>query len=277
MKISVVGPVLNEAPWIGYSIMASLEHMHEFIYSLDEKSDDGTRELLAHIKAKYAHEKLVILETPNFHPSDMPAYNAAFNTGIAKSTGDACFFLHPDMVILNSAKILEVDPEAALAWTTDMTSYAGDMATKIIVGRAGRWKNIHRNKFGLHYYGGYGSVNEDFYHSDITGKAYRHYGELFKKYPFEVRDSGLKINHYCELKPYKRRLEKMKLCLKTQVPHASDAAIEESAVQHPRVTLEASSARFGPFEFEKTNEPIPEVIQKYKAEFEPFIKEPVYG
>lgn len=271
MKVSAVSPVLNEAPWIGFSIMAGLSNFHEFIYALDEKSDDGTRELLYHIKEKYAHEKLKILEHPHFHPHDLKAYNGAFTRCIEAATGQAAMFLHPDMICTNPEAIQTMD-ESAIAWYTHMTSYAGDFNTVITKGRSDKWKNIHATRFGLHYYGGYGSQNEDFYHKDITGKSYKHYGTEFSKYPFRVADSGLKINHYCEMKSYKRRLEKMKLCLKTLSPNSSDEAIEEAATQHPRVTNEASSTRFGEFKFEKTEEPIPPVITKYKDVFESFVK-----
>jgi glycosyltransferase involved in cell wall biosynthesis len=273
MKISVVCPVLNEVEWIGYSIMACLDDMHEFIYALDEKSSDGTRDLLFHVKQKYAHEKLTILDTPNFHPLDMGPYNKSFNDCIAKATGEAVMFLHPDMILLNANVIKDINP-VPLAWTVGMTSYAGDMQTVITKGRADRWKNIHARKFGIHYYGAYGSQNEDFYHTAITGKSYKHYGSEFSKYPFQVVDSGLQINHYCENKPYKRRLEKMKLCLKTLAPYAHDEAIEESAVHHPRVTLEQSSSRFGEFKFEKSTVEIPDVFSKYSDEFTQFIQEP---
>lgn len=275
MKITVVGPVLNECPWIGYSIMATLDYMHEFIYSLDANSSDGTRELLHHIKDKYAHEKLTILETPTFHPSDMVAYNASFNYGIRKATGEACWFLHPDMIVTNPEQISKVET-GPLAWLVNVTSYAGDMKTVITKGRATQWKNIHANKFGLQYFGGYGSQNEDFYHSAITGKSYRHYGTEFSKYPYQIADSTIAINHYCETKPYKRRLEKMKLCLRTLAPTAGEEWIEESATQHPRVTLEPSCTRFGDFKFESSDKPLPEVFETYK-EFEAFRKEEVYG
>lgn len=271
MKISVICPVLNENPWIGYSVMGGLPYIHEFIYALDEKSDDGTRELLHYLKDKYVHEKLVIIDEPNFHPHDMPKYNAAFNHCLEKVTGDAAMFLHPDMLITEGREI----DEAALAWWVTMTSYAGDFQTKITKGRAMKWKNIHSRKFGLHYYGGYGSENEDFYHRDITGNSYRHYNEEFYEYPYVVKDSGFKINHYCELKDYKRRFEKMKLCIKTLKPHWSDERIEETAINHPRVTLESSTDRFGKFEFQKTEEPIPEVIRIYEKEFASFKREPV--
>lgn len=250
--------------------MAALPHIHEFIYLLDEKSDDGTRDLLVHIKSKYANEKMVVLEHPTFHPSNMAAYNAAFNRGIKEMTGDAAFFLHPDMIITDGPK--DGIPEGALAWWTHITSYAGDMNTVITKGRTDKWKNIQAKKMGLHYFGGYGSANEDFYHSDITGKSYKHYGSEFSKYPFLVMNSGIKINHYCELKDYKRRLEKMKLCLKTLYPTLSSEKIEEMAIAHPRVTLKSSSLQFGNFEFSDSQEPPPDVFIRYEKEFGAFIK-----
>lgn len=93
VRISVVTPVLNECPWIGYSILAAMPYVHEFVYALDEKSSDGTRELLHHVKEKYAHEKLVILDHPTFHPSDMLKYNQSFARCIEKMTGNAAWFL----------------------------------------------------------------------------------------------------------------------------------------------------------------------------------------
>ena len=240
MKITVISPVLNENPWIGYSIMAALPYVEQFVYALDQKSNDGTRDLLQHVKEKYAKERLIILDHPTFHPHDMNAYNAAFNSCIAKASTDAAMFLHPDMIITEFGK-----PDYhALAWWTNITSYAGDFRTKISKGRATKWKNIHAKKFKLHYYGGYGSQNEDFYHADITGNAYKHYGEDFLNYPYQVADSGIKINHYCELKDYDRRLEKMKLCLKTQDPTLKPAKIHEMAINHPRVTLKTENKQF---------------------------------
>lgn len=273
VRISVICPVLNETPWIGYSIMAALPYVTEFIYALDEKSSDGTLDLLLHVKQKYAHEKLIVLNHPTFHPHDMKAYNEAFNRCIRASIGEAVMFLHPDMVITEWP--LEGIRSGPLAWWVNMTSYAGDMKTVISKGRTNQWKNIHTKKFGLHYFGGYGSQNEDFYHSEITGKSYKHYGTEFSKYPFPVAPSGIKVNHYCELKSYRRRLEKMKLCLKTLAPSANEAAIEEAAVQHPRVTLEPSSDRFGQFAFSASQDPIPDIFEKYK-EFESFKKEALW-
>lgn len=274
MKISVITPIKNEHPWLGYSIMAILPYIHEVVYAV-ATSDDGTNELLDHIKAKYAGDKLKLIRDSSisdFNPMDMKAYNRSFNACIERATGDACWFLHPDMLVINPEKIADVK-EGPLAWWTNITSFAGDFSTKITKGRVDKWKNIQAKKFGLHYFGGYGSVNEDFYHSDITGNAYKHYGSEFSKYPYSVMDSGIKVNHYCELKGYKRRLEKMKLSIKTQSPNLTDARIEELAVQHPRVTLEEGPTLFGKFEFTKTEDAVPAIITKYKAEFEAFKRE----
>lgn len=269
MRLSVIAPVLNEVDFIGFSIMAAAPYIHEFVYALDEKSDDGTRELLQHIKSTYLRDRLVILDHPTFHPHDTKAYDEAFNRCIRESSGDACFFLHPDMVITKGPDGIIPD---ALAWFTTITSFAGDLGTVITKGRATRWKNIHAKRFGLHYSGAYGSQNEDFYHSDITGKSLKHYGEEFSKYPYAVADSGIRINHYCEAKGYRRRLEKMKLCLKTIYPNASDSHIEEMAVQHPRVSLEQSCKSFGEFKFEQSTEPVPPVFEQYASEFKSFAK-----
>lgn len=255
MRISAIAPVKNESPWIGYSIKAASPFIDEFIYAVSP-GDDGTMELLESMVGDY---NITIINEPNFDPLDTKAYNKAFNDCISMTKGDAVIFLHPDMIITEGAVL----SEGPLAWWTEITSYAGDIHTQITKGRASRWKNIHAKKFGLKYLGGYGSQNEDFYHTDITGNALKHYGEEFSKYPFEVKGSGIKINHYCEVKSYSRRLEKMKLCLKTLYPHKDAPAIEEMAMQHPRVTLEPSSTAFGVFEFEKSKNLVPEVLKEY--------------
>lgn len=278
MKISIVTPVKNEADFIGYSVMAVLPYVHEILYGL-AKCDDATHDLLLHIKRKYDHDDKIKLfvstdEMPffDFDPMDMAAYNRSFNELIKRSTGDAVWFLHPDMIVTNPEAILTV-PDGALAWFTNMESYAGDLTTKITAGRATKWKNIQAKQFGLHYFGGYGSQNEDFYFSDITGKEYRHYGQAFEEYPFEVADSGIHVNHYCELKTFARRFDKMKLCLRTLFPKFTDERIEEMAKVHPRVTLEQGASTFGNFEFTETMEDPPDVFAKYHEEFKPFIKQ----
>ncbi len=273
MRISVIDPVMNEAPWIGYSIMSALPYVHEFVYALDEGTNDGTRELLDFIKHRHAFEKLKVIDFPHFHPSDAKAYNASFNECIARSTGDACWFYHPDMVVTRWHN----PEEGPLAWWTHVESFAGNLQTRILKGRCHKWKNLHAKQYGLHYAGGYGSQNEDFYHSVITGNAHKHYGMDFDQYPFDVADSGIYVNHYCELKNYSRRLEKMKLCLKTQNPAMTDELIRDIAARHQRVTLEETGSDGTRYEYESSLEPVPEVITKYKDEFASFIKEPIHG
>lgn len=277
VRISVVCPVLNEVEFIGYSVMAAMPYVEEFVYAISPKSSDGTIDLLRHIAKKYGHlggkVRLLIQSKYDFNPLDEKSYNQSFDDCIEQARGDACWFLHPDMII-TKWNDLKSD---ALAWTTQITSYAKDLETVITKGRCTEWKNIHAKKFGLMYRGGYGSQNEDFYHADITGSAHKHYGTDFKKYPFVVKSSEIELNHYCENKPYARRLEKMKLCLRTLYPSYTDERIEEMAMQHPRVTLDPSSTQFGTFEFGGAKEPIPDVFTKYRAEFSAFQKEKVYA
>jgi glycosyltransferase involved in cell wall biosynthesis len=267
MKVSIVAPVKNEAAFIGYSVMAVLDHVHEIIYTC-AGSNDGTDEILDKIKAVYAGDKLKLLRKPgyDFNTKDMFAYNAAYNDAIEAATGDAVFYLHPDMIVLNP-EIIPYLPEKGLAWYTNLASYAGDMRTVITKGRDTAWKNIHRKKFGLHYFGAYGSQNEDFYFKDITGRAHVHHGKAFRQYPYTVLDSGLRVNHYCEAKEYSRRFEKMKSCLRNLFPHWTESFVVEEAAQHPRVTLTPSSERWGVFEFQPAEAPEPFVFQKYREEF----------
>lgn len=279
MKIAVIAPVLNEVDFIGYSIMAALPGIDSFHYGIDAKSSDGTFDLVKMLAETVGKGKVFWYRGPDFNmdPLNMKEYNHVFNVliGAAIPTNpDAIMFLHPDQIITNPNVIKDI-PSDAVAWFTHLRSFAGDMTTEITKGRASQWKNIHCPRFNLRYYGGYGSQNEDFYHRDITGSSYRHYGTEFSKYPYRVADSGIKINHYCELKDYKRRFEKMKLCLQTLYPTFSDERITELAAQHPRVTLEDSSRQFGTFEFAESKEPVPDVFSQYKEEFESFKKEPV--
>lgn len=270
MKISVIAPVKNEAQFIGYSIMAVWPYVEEFVYAIAPSSNDGTIDILRYIAKKHGKVRLLIDPRYDFNPLDEKAYNASYDDCIQQARGDAVWFLHPDMIVTNPEKIAELQ-EGPLAWWVKMTSYAKDLNTVITKGRCTKWKNIHAKKFGLVYRGGYGSTNEDFYHQDITGTSYRHFGTDFAKYPYLVSGSGIEVNHYCENKPYDRRYEKMKLCLKTQFPNLSDAEIEKAASEHPRVTLDTTSRVFGDFEFKPGGE-VPEVFAKYKSEFDLLIR-----
>ncbi len=268
MKLSVISPVKNESQFIGYSVMSVLPYVHEIIYNVARGTNDGTVEILEHIKKNYDHGgKVKWFYGDDFNVHDMAAYNKAFNDCIDASTGDAVWFLHPDMIVTNPEAMANIK-SGPMAWWCNLTSYAKDFQTIITAGRATRWKNIHVKKMGLHYFGEYGSQNEDFYHKAITGERHDHFGEQFGRYPFRVDDSGVNVNHYCELKPYSRRREKMVNCLKTLYPGSDEVTMGELASIHPRVTLEKSSAMFGKFEFENKNVSLPEVFSKHKEEFE---------
>lgn len=275
MKVAAIAPVLNEVDFIGYSIMAALPGIDSMHYGIDAKSNDGTFDLVKMLSTTTGKDKVFWYKGKDFDidPMDMHEYNNAFNVLIECAMSkkpDAIIFLHPDMIIRNPEQMLKMSDEGALAWYTHLTSYAKDLKTVISKGRADKWKNMHAPRFGLKYFGAYGSQNEDFYHKDITGNAYKHYGVEFSKYPFRVLDSGIRIDHFCECKDYDRRLEKMKLCLKTLYPDFSSERIHELAVRHPRVTLEESFKQFGDFEFSESKEPISDVFEKYKDTFEQF-------
>lgn len=281
MRIAAIAPVLNEVDFIGYSIMAALPGIDSMHYGIDWKSNDGTFELVKMLANTVGKGKVFYYKHPsqNINPMNRAEYNGAFNFLIAAALTmkpDAILFLHPDMIVTNPEKMLELKDDS-LAWFTHIKSFSGDMNTVISKGRATKWKNMHVPRFGLEYWGEYGSQNEDFYHRGITGNSHKHYGTEFSKYPYQVADSGLLINHYCELKDYVRRLEKMKLCLKTLYPNLSEDNIQEMATKHPRVTLEDSSSQFGNFQFSKSDDPIPAVFKKYREEFNSFKKEPVHG
>lgn len=261
MKLSVFTPLKNEAEYIGYSVMAIAPYVHEFVYGVSP-STDGTMDILQDIKSKHVGDKLKLFEMDDFDVRDQKAYEGAYNFLIQKATGDALFYLHADMIVTNGQMIDQIVP-GPLAWWTIIRSFAGDRTTEIVQGRAKKWKNIHANKFGVHYAGAYGSQNEDMYFRDITGTSYRQYDD-FNGYPFELAPSKLIVHHYCEAKTYSRRLEKMRICLKQQHPGWDDKLIDEMATIHPRVTLEPSSERFGHFEFVPMPDSLPDVFEKYK-------------
>jgi hypothetical protein len=62
----------------------------------------------------------------------------------------------------------------------------------------------------------------------------------------------------------------MKACLSTQTGGLPDEDIERLALEHPRVTLDKTSSRFGDFVFEPAQDKRPAVFDKYKSEFEAF-------
>lgn len=278
MRLSLICPVLNEDQFIGYSVMSFQKYIDELIYLVDQESTDGTIPLLNYIKNRYVGDKLkiVIDDRPGSHDMTNPVFNAGcYNLLLKHATGDAIVCAHPDMVCTNPEGILTI-PEGPLSWWMGCRSFAGDVYTEIIEGRHNRWKSMFAKKFGLHYYGGYGDTTEDFYFRDITGDVHKHHGQDFDAYPFEVGYAGFDVNHYCEMKPYAYRFQKMVKCLMTQGKHITKEVAEEAAANHPRVTLQTGPSPFGYFEIGPTKQPIPEVFEKYYEEFNQFIKNPLY-
>jgi glycosyltransferase involved in cell wall biosynthesis len=277
IRLSIIAPVLNEEQFIGYSVM-SFKHAHELIYLVDQESTDGTIPLLNYIKEKYLGDKLKILidDRPGSHDMTVPEFNAGcYNICLEKATGNAIVCAHPDMICTNPESVLSI-PEGPLSWWMGCRSFAGDIWTEIYEGRNKRWKSMFANKFGIHYFGGYGDTTEDFYFRDITGNAHKHHGDNFDLYPFEVGYSGVNVNHYCEMKQYSYRLSKMVKCLMTQNKKLPKEVAEEMAANHPRVTLQSGPSPFGYFEVGPTKEPVPDVFEKHYREFNQFIKNPLY-
>ena len=134
-----------------------------------------------------------------------------------------------------------------------MDSYAGDPGGQLykIDGRATRWKNIYRLRnpdIGAHYYGFYGHADEDTYFEAITGDEHKHHGEEFHRYPYEVKDAGLRIMHFSDVRPHARRLQRMKACMVNQDKEPS--LIDELAENNPRVTLQSGYGfKFTPAEY----------------------------
>lgn len=266
MKISVIAPVKNEAEFIGYSAMSVLPHVHEVIYGLAD-STDGTEDVLDAVK-QMDYGRLEVLKSPhfNFDIRDQSAYQKAFNILIDYASGDVIWYLHPDMIVLNG-EVVEKMKEGPLAWFVNLRSFSGDKTIEITSGRTKVWKTLHAKKFGLQYWGHYGSKAEDFYHRDITYDSHEHYGDQFNLYPYSVADSGIHLHHYCEAKTYSERLKKMTKCIEAQYPGTDPMRISEMARQHPRVTLKPSSRFFGAFEFKQSQDGLLPIFDQYKEEF----------
>jgi glycosyltransferase involved in cell wall biosynthesis len=265
MKISAMSIIKNESQYIGYSIMSVLDYVDELVY-FDGNSTDGTIEIIEYIQKKYDKDKKIKL----FKNKDFKNFNEDYtrlnNECLSMCTGDYIWFLHPDMVVLNPEKI-KIDGKF-IRYFVNVNSIAGENAELVMTsGRTGKWYTIYKNDLGLHYHGFYGSPDEDFYFRAITGDEHVDHQGL-KPRPYAIQDSGITLNHYCETKPYDRRLEKMKKVLKLCFPNMSDKDIDVSAKEHPRVNLGDGVWNKVLFTFEKNKE-VPEVFKKHKKEFEP--------
>ncbi len=265
MKLSAFSIVKNEAQFIGYGLMSILPHVDQVVYA-DGNSTDGTLEILHHIKKKYAGGKLKILEMMDFKDFK-DDYVRVFNELMEQCDGRYLWYCHPDMILREPGRIADIGKDGALAYYVNMRSFGGeDLDLEITKGRTDKWKTIMRNDFDLHYWGHYGHPHEDMYFKDITGDHHLVHRHMMD-YPFEVKDLGMQIEHYCECKPRKRREEKMETVLRTVGGATNDIAIKDVLANHPRIHLQTQKTPWGDFEFKPRADALPDVFAKYKDEF----------
>ena len=272
MSIGTYTLIKNEARWIGPHIMRILPHVDQMVF-YDGNSTDGTLEVIEYIIENNADGDKIIL-VKGADPKDLrESYVRMFNECMKQLTTDFAWFLHPDMWVENPEAIKKAGESDAIAQFTHIKSYAGEPGGKLyeIQGRGNKWKNIYRLRnpdLGAHYFGNYGAQNEDTYFSAITGDSHEHHGENFGKYPYPVLDSHIMVQHYSDVRPIARRLDRMKKCLVNQ--GYPDGYIDQIANAHPRVSLkDGSGFKFIetelPSEFKRHDDIFAGIIEKAKA------------
>lgn len=233
--------IRNEIQWIAPHLEAWLPCLDEMVL-YDGDSTDGTLEVLKHFRDNHEFGfKIRLFEHQD--PKDLKDdYVRVFNECLRSLTTELAIFLHPDMFPANCLQVFDFkkNAEEVIAASCRMRSFAGEPNGKLfeIDGRAEKWKNIYRlhsPDFGAHYHGHYGAYDEDVYFKDITGDSYQFHGQEFERYPYPVKFSGIEILHFSDVRPYERRLGRMKSCLENQ--GKPKESIEETAKNHPRVTL----------------------------------------
>jgi len=245
--------VKNEKFWIAPHILRVLPHVDQMCF-FDGNSTDGTLEIIEQIKNTDPNGHKIKL-VKDRDPKDLKDdYVKLFNECMWSLETDLAWFLHPDMWVINPEEINRVRNSDAIALVTHMESYAGEPGGKLYKieqGRGELWKNIYRLRnpnLGAHYHGWYGAANEDVYFREITGDQHEHHGEQVGRYPYAVEDSGLKVMHFSDVRPYDRRLSRMVTCLLNQGYSAIDA--KNIAPTHPRVSLEDGVGfKFAPAEY----------------------------
>lgn len=264
LKVGAATLIKNEAHWVGFSVMAAKDIVYEFVY-FDGNSTDGTPELLSYIANKYGINIKVYKDKD---PKDLrDDYVRLFNECINELRTDYVWFLHPDQIIVDGpGPNWKMGP---LAFTVNMRSFAGypqGDIYELIQGRGKMWKNIMRKDFGLHYFGHYGSQEEDMYFEEITGDEHVLH-EDFTRYPYEIADSGIFVHHYSDVRPYSRRLGRMVECMSNQAKDltVTREVLVEAAKKHPRVSFKPNDI-YGDFKFKKFVE-FPDVFAKHATEF----------
>lgn len=263
MSLGVFTLVKNEAHWIGFSVMSVKDIVDQFVY-FDGNSDDGTVELLTHIKNKYNLN--IEIHTDKDPVNLKEDYVRLFNECLSKVKTDHAWFLHPDMIMTQAPAPASMNSNV-LAYSVNVKSFAGDAGVRVLEikeGRTDKWKSIMKNSMGLHYYGNYGVHNEDMYFRDITGDEYRISND-YSTYPYEVLDSGIVLNHYSDVRTKERREDRMVKILM----HSDKSLSYEDALRlartHPRVSFKNNEA-WPRFEFEEVKDH-PSVFAQYAGEF----------
>ncbi len=267
MTISAFSVIKNESAFIGYGLLSILPYVDEVVY-FDGNSTDGTLKLLDYIKTKYDDKNKIKVFMDRDFSDFRQDYQRVFNECMKACSGSYLFYVHPDMILTDPGDLVNREKWNALAYYVNMRSFAGeDLGYEITRGRTNKWKTIMKNSFGIHYWGDYGHEHEDMYFKAITGDAHKVLPAM-RLYPFEVKNSGIKLSHFCECKPRLRREQKMENVLKTTQTFKNQETLDEYVINHPRVNLKSGKSPFGTFDFVRRKDPLPEVFKKYKAEFD---------
>lgn len=233
--------IKNEQRWIRAHLLSWLPFLDQMVF-FDGDSADGTIEIIKDIAENHPFGNRITLVEGKDCADLSGAYTSLFNECLHRLKTDYAIFAHPDMILDDPGDIGFLGD--AHAYTASMRSFAGEPGGKLFEvksGRIDRWKNIYRLKnpdLGLHYFGSYGAENEDCYFSKITGKEHQYHGGDFASYPYEVKDSGIKISHFSDVRTLDRRIDRMVKCLINQ--GFSKEHSVKIASEHPRVTLKDS-------------------------------------
>lgn len=242
--------IKNEARWIRAHLLSWLCFVDEMVF-FDGNSTDGTLDIIKDVRKNHPFGKRITL-VEDQDPKDLQDdYVRVFNACLRTLKTDYAIFAHPDMLLDDAGELGNLGEH--LAYFTHLRSFGGDPGGPLyeIKGRAERWKNVYRLRnpdMGLHYFGHYGAWNEDCYFKQITGRTHEFFGDEMDRYPYKVGDSGIKLLHYSDVRPYARRVDRMVKCLINQ-GHSEEAA-RILARHHPRVTFETKDAfEFAPAEY----------------------------
>lgn len=252
MTVGTFTIIRNEQRWIKAHLLSWLPFVDEQVF-FDGASTDGTLEIIKDFRKNHPFGHRITLVEDKDCKDLASDYQRLSNECLHKLRTDYAIFAHPDMILDEPGNIGFLGD--ANAYTMSLRSFAGEpdgQLFEIKTGRGEKWKNIYRLRnpdLGLHYFGAYGAAEEDCYFSKITGNEHRFYGDDFSRYPYEVKDSGIKVSHFSDVRQLSRRMDRMVKCLVNQGKSIQEAL--HIASVHPRVTFENS---FG-FTFEPCEYP----------------------